>query len=260
MEVESNYRLDIAYDGTDYCGYQIQPNGNTIEAELRKALNKKDIRFKKLTASGRTDSGVHANQQTITFFSDTYIPDHQIKYALNTVLPESIRVIESSMVPNTFNARFSTKGKHYIYSIDLSKIASPLNSRYSWNFPYRLDFNKLEEASSFLSGKHDYRAFMASGSDIKDTVREIYKIYPEISNNILNLHFFGNGFLYNMVRILTGTILQYASGQLDRSTLDKVFSEPDRRNAGITAPAKGLRLEEVFYREEDLKNSLKKFS
>lgn len=252
-----NIRLDLAYDGTNYSGYQIQPNGISIEEVLRKALDKKNIDYQSLAASGRTDAGVHANSHTVNFKTNSTIPGDRFKYALNSVLPDDVRVISSTEVEDDFHARYSSVGKHYIYTIDLSKIQLPLNRLYSWNYPFSINKDKLFQASEFLAGEHDFNAFMASGSSIKDTVREIFLIKPVIKDDIIEIHFIGNGFLYNMVRILTGTIIQTAAEQYDIEKLSKVFEEPIRENAGITAPAKGLRLEKVFYSQEELEKTIK---
>lgn len=248
--------LDVSYDGTNYAGWQIQPNGLSIEEVLRESLNKNNINYSQLASSGRTDAGVHALHQKISFFTDSTIPENKFNLVLNTSLPDDIRILNSRLVNNDFHARYSAIGKHYTYFINQDNIGSPFKNKYSWNYSFPVDFERIKSISKELEGKHDYKAFMKTGSSVKSTVREIYKIKPEINGNDIRIDFIGNGFLYNMVRILTGTILQYGSGHLSNFDSKLIFDHPDRNLAGKTAPAKGLFLNDVFYTQKDLKQRL----
>lgn len=251
-----NIRIDLSYDGANYAGWQIQKNANTVEEEVRKALKANNIDFERLAASGRTDAGVHALNQTVNFLTNSAIPGERFVYVLNSKLPDDIKALSSREVEKSFHARYSAIGKYYCYYVDLNKISNPFGIKYSWKYPYKLDPEKIENASKFLSGKHDYRNFRSSGSSVKTTEREVYLIKPEFKDHYLKLNFIGNGFLYNMVRILTGTIVQYAAGQIDQERLEKVFTEENRKLAGPTAPPQGLFLEKVFYSEKELENAI----
>lgn len=242
-----NIRLDLAYDGTNFSGWQIQKNSQTIEEELQKALKAININFDKILSSGRTDAGVHANQHTTNFLTTSKIPAEKIALALNTKLPDDVRALKSFEVDHDFHSRYSALGKYYSYYIDLKEISNPIKRKYSWHFPYSLDLKKVNYAADFLSGKHDYINFRSSGSDVKTTIREVFIIKPEFLDNTLKLNFVGNGFLYNMVRILTGTIIQYGNGIISTERLNTVFNKKDRTLSGITAPAKGLFLEKALY-------------
>ncbi len=256
-----NYRLDLSYDGTNYSGWQSQKNADTIQDQLEKSLIINNIPFKNLMASGRTDAGVHANNQVVSLKADTSIPGDRLKYALNQKLPQDIRIIKSSQVNDNFNARYSALGKSYIYYIDLNQNSTAIASRYSWNFPYPIDSNKILEASNFLKGKHDFINFRSTGSSIKSTIREVDVIKPEfLPNNFLKLEYIGNGFLYNMVRILTGTILFYANDKISSDQLYRVFKEKNRNLTGITAPPQGLFLDKVFYNFEEKLEKIKEKS
>lgn len=253
-----NILLDISYDGRNYVGWQIQPNGLSIEETLINSLDKLKIDHKNLVSSGRTDAGVNALHQKVNFFTNSNIPAERIKYALNTVLPKDIRILSSEEVSDDFHARYSAVGKHYTYYVNLNKIANPFEDQYSWNYTYPIDLKLLEEICSILEGEHDFKSFMKKGSSVKTTVRNLYKIKPTIEKNMLKLDFIGNGFLYNMVRILTGTILQYSSEQLKDFNSNEVFNNPNRSLVGITAPANGLFLSEVFYDNKSLEEAIEK--
>ncbi len=247
-------RLDIAYKGTNYCGWQIQPNGISVEQKLREALVSCGADYTKFAGSGRTDAGVHAACQTASFLTNSSIPPERFSYALNAKLPKDIRVLESSLAPEGFHARYSAKSKHYRYQIDTAQVQSPFTAEYSWHYTPLYDKQVLARACTTLSGTHDYKAYKASGSCVKNTVRTVSIAQPEYTGSLITLNFYGTGFLYNMVRILAGTLMQTASGKIDHARLVRSLEQGDRKDSGFTAPPQGLRLERVYY-----DNSLDKY-
>ncbi len=239
--------LKISYDGTDFCGYQVQPNKRTVESELKKAIDsllKEDV---KLVATGRTDSGVHALCQGVSFDTQTKIPALKIKDALNSLLPNDVRVISSKKVASDFSARYSCKKKTYRYSCYFAKVENPLLERYKTLTKYPLDVEKMKEASKVLEGEHDFKCFLKTGSSVKSTVRTIYSIKIVKKGSCLDFYVTGNGFLYNMVRIIVGTLICIGEGKLSLETLIKALECKDRGLLGKTAPAKGLCLYRVYY-------------
>ncbi|WIF95559.1 tRNA pseudouridine(38-40) synthase TruA [Caminicella sporogenes] len=242
-----NVKLTISYDGTNFSGWQIQPNTRTVQGEIEKALQKimkKEIR---INGSGRTDAGVHALGQVANFKADFTIPVNKIAVALNSILSEDIVIKDAEEVDEDFHARYSVKKKKYIYKIYNDKIKNPIYRNYSYFFNRAIDINKLIESSKYFIGKHDFKGFMSSGSYVKDTVRVIYSIDIKKEGKFINLEYTGNGFLYNMVRIITGTLLDVNIGKIDINRLDEIIKSKDRKNAGHTAPPQGLYLAEVYY-------------
>ncbi len=252
-----NICLELAYKGTAYAGFQSQKNALAIEDVLKDSLRENKVDFERFTAAGRTDAGVHARKQVVNFFTDTSIPPKRIALALNTKLPADVRILRSFEVGPDFHSRYSALGKHYNYKIYLGEILDPFYNEYAWHFPHKIERELVYLGAKKLAGKHDFGAFKASGSSTKTTFREIYGIFPHFGNNTLEIDYIGSGFLYNMVRILTGTILEVASKKHDRTTFDEVFLNPVRDSAGITAPPQGLFLEDVFYDKEELGQKVK---
>lgn len=239
--------LKIAYDGTDFFGYQVQPNKRTVESELKRCLDNLLGEDVKLVASGRTDSGVHALSQCVHFDTQTKIPIKNIKDALNSVLPSDLRVISSKKVSNDFSARYSCKKKTYRYSCYLSKTQNPLLERYKTLVEYPLDIEKMKEVVSILEGEHDFKCFLKTGSSVKTTVRTIYSIKIVKKGSSLDFYVTGNGFLYNMVRIIVGTLLAVGEGKLDLERVKTALNSGNRTLLGKTASAKGLCLYRVNY-------------
>lgn len=250
----SNIMLRIAYDGTRYVGWQIQPNGVSIEEKLVQSIEKVTGEKVTLYGSGRTDSGVHALGQVANFHTTAHIPPERFAFAINAYLPKDIRVMTSEAVPVNFHSRYSAVGKAYLYQIDTGVIPSPFTMPYTWHVPYSLDMSALKKAKAAFVGRHDFAAFMASGSAVTDTVRQITALEMMEADHILKFRFTGNGFLYNMVRIIMGTIIDVGLGKLSADKIPAIIAEKDRRQAGMTAPAKGLFLERVFYPENDEKS------
>lgn len=240
-------KLIVSYDGTNYCGWQVQPNGITVQEELEKALFCLTGEKISVTGSGRTDAGVHAQGQVASFKTEKdNIPPENYCQALNTVLPADIKVLSSNREEDNFNARFSAKKKTYVYSMYQSKVVLPLKDRYSVRVN-GLDTEKMKEASALFVGEKDFKCFCAANSSVKDTVRKVYSLDVETCNNDIKIKITGNGFLYNMVRIIAGTLVAVGEGKLSKTDVEKILQGKDRSLAGKTLPAKGLTLECVEY-------------
>ncbi|MBS4216534.1 MULTISPECIES: tRNA pseudouridine(38-40) synthase TruA [Neobacillus] len=242
------YKAIIAYDGTEFFGYQVQPKGRTVQAELEAALAKihKGVSVK-VTASGRTDAGVHAKGQVIHFDSPLAIPEDRWGVAFNSLLPEDLAVLSVKKADNAFHARFDAAGKEYRYQLQLSGFRDPFQRNYVYRYPYALNLETMREASRYLLGTHDFTSFCAAKTEVQDKVRTIKEIDFLLDGNLLTIRFVGNGFLYNMVRILVGTLLAVGSGDLSPEEIPSILEKKDRSAAGKTAPARGLYLWEVFY-------------
>ncbi len=241
------YKCKLQYDGENYAGFQIQANANTVQAEVEKALSTLFGEQTKIVASGRTDTGVSAKGQIFHFESDTDIPANKIPFALQTLLPCDISVLDCEIAEDDFHARYSAKSKTYSYKICLTQVNLPLYKKY-YHYPFKIDINLLKKALDKLCGVHNFKAFMASGSAITNYEREIYNIkLTELEANCYEIKITANGFLYNMVRIIVGLVLDIARGKLPIENIDKMFETGDRSYGGHTAPPEPLILEEVFY-------------
>lgn len=242
------YKCVVAYDGTRFAGYQVQPNKITVQGEIERALKKihKGANVK-ITASGRTDAGVHAKGQVFHFDSPLHIPESKWPVALNSLLPDDIAVISITVVAADFHARFDAKGKEYHYHIQLSGQKDPFTRNYVYQYPYSLNVFAMKEAATYLLGVHDFTSFCSAKTEVEDKVRDIREIELIEQDGLLIFRFVGNGFLYNMVRILVGTLLEVGSGERAPETMSEILEKKDRSLAGKTAPAQGLYLWEVFY-------------
>ena len=244
-------RLVIEYDGTAYVGWQRQDNGVSVQETLEKELFKLTGEKTALHGSGRTDSGVHALGQVAHFDTVCRIPPDKFAYALNTGLPADIRVRYSGEAPQDFHARFSAKRKQYRYCVLSAPHASAIERNTTLHIHYRLDIGAMNEAASEALGTHDFAAFMAAGRPVKDTRRTIYRSEWRRSGSRLDYVIEGNGFLYNMVRILAGTMLDIGMGRLAPDVMRKALESGDRGDAGPTAPAHALTLVRVIYDDFD---------
>ena len=245
------YVLLVSYDGTNYGGWQIQKNAVTVQEKLTEALGE-TLGYKvNITASGRTDSGVHAAAQVCHFDAETAIPPEKFADALNFRLPDDISVLRSAAAPEGFDAVNSAKKKTYCYRVYLSRQKNPLKDRYSEQIKYNIDLQKLEKAGKMFVGEHDFKAYCAAGSQVKTTVRIVYSVDIKVKNTpqseVVEIYVTGNGFLYNMVRTLAGTMLYFAAGRLEEEDILRSINECDRNSVGKTMPAKGLTLENVDY-------------
>lgn len=241
------YMLRVAYDGTNYCGWQIQPQAVTVEGTLKKALDTLFGGDVMVTGASRTDAGVHSQGNVAVFDCDTTIPPEKIKYALNNLLPEDIVVTESAAVEEHFHPRHCDSRKTYIYRILNASLPDPNRRLNSYFYRGQLNLDAMARAAEYIVGEHDFRCFMASGSQVEDTVRTVYRLEVERREDMVLLTVCGNGFLYNMVRIIAGTLLQVGSGKLAPERLKTIIDSGDRSMAGPTAPAKGLTLQCIEY-------------
>lgn len=252
--------LIIEYLGTNYVGWQVQPNGVSVQEVIAGALKKLTGETVTLHASGRTDSGVHARAQVAHFDTESRIPADKYAFALNTYLPKDIRIKSSLEVngtgENEFHARFSVKKKHYRYRVLNTLHDSAFTSDRALHIHYPLDLDRLNEAAKLFLGEHDFAAFKAVNSTAKSTVRTIYISKWHREGELLCYDVAGSGFLYNMVRIMVGTMLRIGMGYDDLSTIENALSDPLRKNAGDTAPAHGLTLWRVEYGEFDTEDLL----
>lgn len=239
--------LIIEYDGTNYVGWQVQPNGVSIQQSIDDAFEKLIGERPVLHASGRTDSGVHAKAQVAHFDTECRIPSDKFCYALNTRLPDDIRIKASFDVPSDFHARFCVKEKHYVYTVNNSPHASAFTRNTALHIHYPLDIEKLNKAASLFIGTHDFNAFRSSGGMSTSTERTIYVSEWTKEGPYLKYHVAGSGFLYNMVRIMTGTMLRIGLGFEKPELIAEALSGAKREFAGDTAPAHGLTLERVVY-------------
>ena len=242
-----NIKLIMEYDGSRYAGWQRQDNAITIQQRLEEALCQLTGAEIKLIGSGRTDSGVHARGQTASFLTDATIPPDRYSYALNALLPHDIRMIHSEEVSLDFHARFSAVGKKYRYSILQNTHGTAIGWQYYHHIAVPLDVSAMKEAAESFLGTHDFAAFMATGSTVKSTIRTIYGSEWKQEGEVLHYLVTGNGFLYHMVRIIAGTLIEVGKGKISPTVIPEILTSGDREMAGPTAPSKGLTLEEVYY-------------
>lgn len=238
----------IAYDGTHFEGYQRQPEKRTIQGEIEKVLMKMHKgEMIPIFASGRTDAHVHAKGQVIHFDSPLEIPEDRWKIALNTLLPPDIVVVTTEEVPSDFHARFSVKGKEYHYYISLKKDRDPFTRNYYYHFPYPLHFQKMEKAAKYLVGTYDFTSFCSAKTEVKDRIRTIESLTLIQEGDQLIIKIKGTGFLYNMVRIIVGTLLEVGTGKRAPEEIPQIIEAKDRMQAGKTVPGHGLYLYKVYY-------------
>ena len=249
-------RLITEYEGTAYVGWQTQPNGIAVQQRIEEAIESVTGVRSVLHGSGRTDSGVHALAQVAHFDTDARMPADKFAFALNTFLPKDIRVVYSDEAPETFHARFSAKRKHYRYTVQTGPHADVFTRNTALHVHAPLNFDSLQTTASEYVGEHDFRAFMSSGSTMENTVRTVYFSEWTASGKYLHYDVIGSGFLYNMVRIMVGTMLEINVGTLPRDSVQKAFTMLNRSCAGATAPAHGLTLYRVIYPDFDTKEIL----
>lgn len=241
-----NLKLTIQYDGSKYCGWQKQPNSPGIQGTIEYAIYEITREKVNITGSGRTDAGVHALGQVANFKTNCTIPASRIPDALNAKLPKDISIINCEEVDDDFHSRYSANGKIYRYLIYNKPYRSPLYKDTSYHVRYDLDMDKMRLEAKSLLGEHDFKGFMSSGSSVKDTVRTIYDISITESEDLIVFEVEGNGFLYNMVRIIVGTLIDIGRGRITKS-MEEIIASGDRGQCGHTAPAHGLFLKKVHY-------------
>ena len=240
-------KLTIAYDGTNYCGWQVQPNGITIEEVLNKALKKLTGEDILVIGASRTDSGVHALGNVAVFDTDTTIPAEKIAMALNQRLPEDIVVVKSEEVSEDFHPRYCNCSKTYEYHIINTRIPNPMKRLTNYFVSYELDIEKMRRAASYLVGEHDFVSFCNVRTDVENTVRTITDLDIITNGNEIIIRITGNGFLYNMVRIIVGTLVRVGRGFYEPEKVKEILEAKDRKAAGVTAPGHGLVLVKIDY-------------
>ncbi len=250
------YLLEISYDGTNYCGWQIQPHSPSVQEVIQNRMFKfYDRQPIHLIGASRTDTGVHAKRFAASFLAPERpaIPMERIFKALNRQLPEDIKIHSIREVPLDFHARYEAKGKAYTYVVNLGGL-SPFNSRYSWKPIHEMDVEKIRAASHMLTGTHDFSSFVVERSMIDDAVRTIYRIETQVVGQFCCVTFIGNGFLYKMIRCLMGTLEAAGSGKLTPADVKEILEAKNRLKAPETAPPNGLFLMKVFYDQQELEN------
>ncbi len=240
-------KLVISYDGTNYCGWQKQKNGVSIQEVLEKAVENATGESVLATASGRTDAGVHASGQVVHFDTNATIPAEKFYKALNPFLPSDVKVLSSSLVDGGFNARKSAKEKTYEYSFYFAEVDLPLKDRYAVRLEETPDFDKMQKALELFVGEHDFKAFSRPGSSVKTTVRRIFSIRLDKKEKGFSISITGGGFLYNMVRIISGAILDVGYNKITLLDIERALETGKRELLGKTLPAKGLTLVKVEY-------------
>ncbi len=247
-----NIKLTIEYDGTAYHGWQSQINATAVQDIVTNAVYSLIGEVCSLNGSSRTDAGVHALGQVCNFFTESSIPADKFAFALNTLLPEDVVIRKSEEVSPDFHARFSAKGKKYQYIIFNSPFPSALLRHRAYHVFYPLEIDAMRQAARHFIGTHDFAAFSAIGGSVKTTVRTITQAAVERDGELIKLCVAGDGFLYNMVRIIAGTLIEVGFGKLKPDAIPGIIAGIDRRKAGRTAPAHGLYLMEIYYQGNSL--------
>lgn len=246
------YKIILAYDGTNFAGFQMQPNQRTVEGVLKRIVNKiakNPTPEISVYGSGRTDAGVHALGQVVHFDLSIEMSERSMLHALNSQLPLDMQVKKVEIVDETFHARFTTHGKKYQYRMALGQFVDPFKRNYTGHWKFPINIGLIQKAIKDLEGTHDFSSFVASGSTVKDHVRTIYeaKVWEDKKQNEIVFEFYGNGFLYNMVRIMVAVLVEIGSKRRPADDIPRLFEIKDRNQARGTAPASGLYLKEVDY-------------
>lgn len=240
-------KLTIAYDGTAYAGWQIQPTEPTVQAAIETAwhvITREQIR---VMAAGRTDAGVHALGQVVGLATDSPLSTADLHRGLNAVLPEDVAIVALEEAPENFHATYDAKRKTYRYQIHNGRTPDVFLRRYVWHYPQPLDANQMHTAAQALIGKHDFASFESAGSERPDSVRTLFAVEVSRDAERITIEVTGDGFLYNMVRAIVGTLVEVGKGARDVAWPAEVLAECDRREAGQTAPPQGLFLIRVEY-------------
>jgi tRNA pseudouridine38-40 synthase len=242
-----NIKLTIEYDGSNYCGWQRQKNGISIEDTVELAIKKIVNEEIKIIGSSRTDAGVHARGQVANFITSSKIPVDKLPGAINSQLPKDIVIIDAAEVSKEFHSRYSSIGKRYSYRIINRKIPPAIMKNYVSHCPYILEFDKMLRASEYFIGTYDFSAFKSTGSSVKTSVRTINCLELKKENDMITMYIEADGFLYNMVRIISGTLIDVGRGRIPSENIPEILANKDRKLAGQTAPAMGLCLEMIYY-------------
>ena len=243
-----NIKLVIEYDGKEFNGWQKQPTKLNIQGEIERAIKQITGEEVDLTASGRTDAGVHALGQVANFKTNSNIPIEKIPIALNSNLKKSIIIKSAEEVEERFHSRLNCKRKTYRYIINNSKYGTAIYRNLETHIPMKLDIQKMQKAVKYFEGEHDFKAFKASGTSSKSSVRTIYKAEViDVGNERIYIELTGNGFLYNMVRIISGTLVEVGLGKIEPNEIKTIIESQKQENAGKTLPPQGLYLVNVEY-------------
>ena len=242
-----NIKLTIEYDGKDFKGWQKQPNKLNIQGEIERAIYNITKEEVDLIGSGRTDAGVHALGQVANFKTNSNIPIEKLALAINSQLKNSIIIKKAEEVDERFHSRYNAKHKTYRYIINNSPCGTAIYRNLEYCFPIKLDVAKMQEAAKYFEGEHDFKAFKSSGTSAKNSVRTIYNASVKQEGEKIIIELTGNGFLYNMVRIISGTLLDVGLQKIKPEEIKNIIEEKDRQKAGKTLPAHGLYLVEVKY-------------
>ncbi|WP_038267457.1 tRNA pseudouridine(38-40) synthase TruA [Peptoclostridium litorale] len=242
-----NIKMIIEYKGTRYSGWQRQTNAPTVQGEIEKVLYKVTGQKISVNGSSRTDAGVHACGKCINFRADISIPVERLPFALNAHLPKDIAVIDAQLAHIDFHSRYHAKGKKYVYNIYNRRFPSPIHMDYCWHVAKKLDVQRMREAAQYIIGSHDFGAFKSTGASNPSDVRTVYTIEFIENDDMISMEISGKSFLYNMVRIIMGTLVDVGLGKKNPEEIKDIILSKDRKNAGKTAPANGLMLKEVYY-------------
>lgn len=245
-------RIVVAYDGTNYCGWQIQPNGITVEEVLNRELSKLTGEDIHIIGASRTDSGVHAMGNVAVFDTKSPIPPERMAYALNQKMPEDIVIVKSDEVASDWHPRYQNEVKKtYEYHIYNAPVSNPLRRRYSTFVSFPMNVEKMREGAAYLIGEHDFVSFCNVRTNVEDTVRTVDSIEITQTGAEILIRITGNGFLYNMVRIIAGTLIRVGRGFYEPEKVKEILDARKRTEAGITAPPNGLVLVGIEYKEEE---------
>ena len=247
MEEMKRIKLTVAYDGTDYCGWQVQNNGPTIEGELNKVLSRVTGTPVKVIGASRTDAGVHAKGNVAVFDTESRIPPERFMYVLNSFLPPDVVVTNSCRVAGDWHPRHCDSEKTYEYRVLNREVPDPLHRRDAYFVSYPLNLPNMRRAAAALTGTHDFKSFCCAQSEAENTVRTLYELDIRKDGELLVFTARGSGFLYNMVRILVGTLLEVGRGKRKPEDMPAILEKKDRQAAGMTAPPQGLTLVEIRY-------------
>lgn len=240
-------KLVVAYDGTNYHGWQVQDNGITIEEVLNRTISELVQEDIKVIGASRTDAGVHACGNVAVFDTESRIPGDKFSFALNQRLPEDIRIQKSCEVDADFHPRYADTVKTYEYNILNRRFELPSKRLYAAFCYYPMDIERMNQAAAYLVGEHDFKSFCSAGAQVQTTVRTIYAVNVTKEDDMVHIRITGNGFLYNMVRIIAGTLMQVGTGLMEPEQVKGILEARDRSKAGPTAVAKGLTLVEIRY-------------
>lgn len=242
-----NIKLKLEYDGANFRGWQRQKEGRTVQQTLEEAIKKITDEKIEVFGSSRTDSGVHAKEYCANFHTSSRVPQEKFKDAINTKLPDDIVVLKSEEVDSEFHARYLSKGKTYCYKIINTSERRTMGRDYMYHYRGNLNIDEMKKACEYFIGKHDFEGFKTQGSSVKTSVRTITDLHIETEGKMINIFISADGFLYNMVRIIVGTLLMVGNNKIKAEEIKEIILSKDRTRAGECVPARGLCLEKVFY-------------